>query len=284
MGGSVIARHLRALTAATTSSSSAFGAIEGPYAAGHFVRQSRGRPIERRDARHCPGDGERRRLLHRRPRPEASRYPRLFHRRLSRSGTGPDPTSPVLALRVDRACRVIPPRWRRPRRITRIRPMRRTRVPVHAVQQGCERRGPIESAGGKCAVSTLMPWIWPPRIRPWQNPATVEPAPNAKVQVPCWSPRSAAEVATLRVDGLTRSLSSDAAERFLHSASRFEQMHLNFKSLEQCVAEWAGSPGQAGAQERSRHCTARLGKPGYFHKTLVSGVEAREQSFATANG
>ena len=30
--------------------------------------------------------------------------------------------------------------------------------------------------------STLMPWMSPPRIRPWQNAASVEPPANAKVQ------------------------------------------------------------------------------------------------------
>jgi hypothetical protein len=45
------------------------------------------------------------------------------------------------------------------------------------------------------------------------------------------------EVATLRGDGLTRSLSSDAAERFFTLGFALEQMHLNFKNLEQCMAE-----------------------------------------------
>ena len=49
----------------------------------------------------------------------------------------------------------------------------------------------------------------------------------------------AAEIAALRRDGLTRSLPSDEAERFFALGFALEQMHLNFKDLERCVAEWA---------------------------------------------
>ena len=49
------------------------------------------------------------------------------------------------------------------------------------------------------------------------------------------------EIDALRREGFTRSLSSDAAECFFALAFALEQMHKNFKDLERCVAEWAGS-------------------------------------------
>jgi hypothetical protein len=61
----------------------------------------------------------------------------------------------------------------------------------------------------------------------------------------------AAEVATLRGDGLTQSLPGDAAERFFALGFAFEQMHQNFKDLERCVAEWAGSSKQVGGNKQS---------------------------------
>jgi len=51
----------------------------------------------------------------------------------------------------------------------------------------------------------------------------------------------AAEVDALRRDGLTRDLPGDAAERFFALGFALEQMHGNFKDLERCVADWAGS-------------------------------------------
>lgn len=51
----------------------------------------------------------------------------------------------------------------------------------------------------------------------------------------------AAEIAVLRRDGLTRSLPGDVAERFFALGFALEQMHHNFKDIERCVAEWAGS-------------------------------------------
>jgi uncharacterized membrane protein YccC len=51
----------------------------------------------------------------------------------------------------------------------------------------------------------------------------------------------AAEIATLRREGLTRSLPGDAAERFFALGFALEQMHSNFKDLERCVAERAGT-------------------------------------------
>ncbi len=54
------------------------------------------------------------------------------------------------------------------------------------------------------------------------------------------------EMAALRREGLTRSLSADAAEHFFALGFVLEQMHNNVKDLERCVADWAGSPKQAG--------------------------------------
>ena len=54
------------------------------------------------------------------------------------------------------------------------------------------------------------------------------------------------EMAALRREGLTRSLPADAAEHFFALGFVFEQMHNNVKDLERCVAEWAGSPKDAG--------------------------------------
>ena len=51
----------------------------------------------------------------------------------------------------------------------------------------------------------------------------------------------AAEIAALRSEGLTRSLPGDEAERFFALGFALEQMHSNFKDLERCVAERAGT-------------------------------------------
>ncbi len=55
-----------------------------------------------------------------------------------------------------------------------------------------------------------------------------------------------AELSALRRDGLTRSLSSDAAESFFALGFALEQMHNNLKDLDRCVAEWAGSSEERG--------------------------------------
>ena len=47
------------------------------------------------------------------------------------------------------------------------------------------------------------------------------------------------EVAALRLEGLTRDLPGDVAERFFAVGFALEQMHQNFKDLERCVAESA---------------------------------------------
>jgi uncharacterized membrane protein YccC len=52
----------------------------------------------------------------------------------------------------------------------------------------------------------------------------------------------AAEVAALRDEGLTRSLSGDAVERFFALGFALEQMHQNFRELEHLVKEWADVP------------------------------------------
>jgi hypothetical protein len=50
------------------------------------------------------------------------------------------------------------------------------------------------------------------------------------------------EIAALRREGLTLELSADAAERLFTIGFALEQMHMNFKDLERCVAEWAEWP------------------------------------------
>jgi hypothetical protein len=47
------------------------------------------------------------------------------------------------------------------------------------------------------------------------------------------------EVAALRLEGLTRDLPGDVAERFFAVGFALEQMHQNFKDLERCIAESA---------------------------------------------
>jgi uncharacterized membrane protein YccC len=53
------------------------------------------------------------------------------------------------------------------------------------------------------------------------------------------------EIAALRREGLTRSLTGDEAEYFFALGFALEQMHSNCKDLERCVTEWAGSYKQA---------------------------------------
>jgi uncharacterized membrane protein YccC len=54
----------------------------------------------------------------------------------------------------------------------------------------------------------------------------------------------AAEIAALRRDGVTRSLSGNAMESLFALGFAFDQMRNNFKDLERCVAEWAGASKQ----------------------------------------
>jgi uncharacterized membrane protein YccC len=60
----------------------------------------------------------------------------------------------------------------------------------------------------------------------------------------------AVEIAALRRDGLTLGLPGDEAERFFALGFALEQMRNNFKDLERCVTEWAGSSKEA---ERNNH-------------------------------
>jgi uncharacterized membrane protein YccC len=60
-----------------------------------------------------------------------------------------------------------------------------------------------------------------------------------------------AEIAALRREGLTRSLSGEEAERLFALGFALEQMHQNFKDLERCVAEWA-EPSKKAAPDSSR--------------------------------
>jgi uncharacterized membrane protein YccC len=53
------------------------------------------------------------------------------------------------------------------------------------------------------------------------------------------------ELAAVRKDGLTRSLSSDAAECFFALGFGLEQMHNNLKDMHRVVAEWAGPAKKA---------------------------------------
>ena len=60
-----------------------------------------------------------------------------------------------------------------------------------------------------------------------------------------------AELAAVRRDGLTRTLSSDAAECFFALGFAFEQMHSNLKDLHRCVVEWSG-PSRDVGREKAR--------------------------------
>jgi uncharacterized membrane protein YccC len=70
--------------------------------------------------------------------------------------------------------------------------------------------------------------------------------PPALVAVDAALKTYAAEIAALRRDGATRSLSDDAAERFFALGFAFEQMRNNFRDLGRCVAEWAEPAKEAG--------------------------------------
>jgi len=65
----------------------------------------------------------------------------------------------------------------------------------------------------------------------------------------------AAEVAALRRDGYTRGLSGDEAERFFALGFALEQIGQNFKDLERCVVEWAGSSKPADRNNRAPNGT-----------------------------
>jgi uncharacterized membrane protein YccC len=97
-------------------------------------------------------------------------------------------------------------------------------------------QSPLEDVGRALADylraigAALQASRWPPSLK------VVETALDAYVN----------EIAAVRRDGLTRSLTSDAVERFFALGFALEQMHNNLKDLERCVAEWAESPIKAG--------------------------------------
>ena len=60
----------------------------------------------------------------------------------------------------------------------------------------------------------------------------------------------AAEIDSVRGEGLTRGLPGDAAERFFALGFALEQMRQDLKDLERCVAEWSErKPEAAGSEE-----------------------------------
>jgi uncharacterized membrane protein YccC len=62
--------------------------------------------------------------------------------------------------------------------------------------------------------------------------------------------RYAAEIASLRREGLIRGLPGDAAERFFALGFSLEQMRQNLNDLDRCVADWSGTP-VTGADDQS---------------------------------
>jgi uncharacterized membrane protein YccC len=58
----------------------------------------------------------------------------------------------------------------------------------------------------------------------------------------------AAEVASVRSEGLTRGMPGDVAERFFALGFSLEQMRQNLKDLERCVADWAETPAGPGSK------------------------------------
>ena len=80
----------------------------------------------------------------------------------------------------------------------------------------------------------------------------------------------AAEIAALRRDGVTRTLTDDAAERFFALGFALEQMHNNFNDLGRCVAEWAEPVKKTGRGESVRLMAA---KP-YFRPPIVLSVQS----------
>jgi uncharacterized membrane protein YccC len=63
----------------------------------------------------------------------------------------------------------------------------------------------------------------------------------------------AAEIAALRRDGVTRTLTDEAAERFFALGFALEQMHSNLKDLGRCVAEWAEPAKPGGRRDVKSH-------------------------------
>jgi uncharacterized membrane protein YccC len=59
----------------------------------------------------------------------------------------------------------------------------------------------------------------------------------------------AAEVATLRGEGLTRGLPADMTERFFALGFSLEQMRQNLRDLERCVGEWTDVPATTNGKD-----------------------------------
>ncbi len=57
----------------------------------------------------------------------------------------------------------------------------------------------------------------------------------------------AMEIASVRRDGLVRTLSAEDAEHFFAIGFALDQIHRNFGDLERCVTEWSQAPVQAAA-------------------------------------
>jgi uncharacterized membrane protein YccC len=78
--------------------------------------------------------------------------------------------------------------------------------------------------------------------------SSVAAALRARAACPASSPIDvalqvyAAEVATVRREGLTRGLPGDVVERFFAMGFVLEQMRQNLKDLERCVTEWSETP------------------------------------------
>jgi len=59
-----------------------------------------------------------------------------------------------------------------------------------------------------------------------------------------------AEVDAVRAEGLTRTLPSDAAERFFAIGFSLEQMHQNLRDLQRVVTEWSAEPSDSSSPDR----------------------------------
>jgi uncharacterized membrane protein YccC len=80
-------------------------------------------------------------------------------------------------------------------------------------------------------------------LRATQQPASLDAVEAALAAY-------AAEITALRREGLTRTLSSDAAESFFALGFAIDQMHNDLKDLRRCVAEWA-EPSSAVGREKA---------------------------------
>jgi len=60
----------------------------------------------------------------------------------------------------------------------------------------------------------------------------------------------AREVAEVRLEGVTRELPGDAAERFFAIGFSLEQVHKNLVDLQRVVAEWGPEPDEHGGLDQ----------------------------------